>query len=422
MHPVRAITVAIAALVLSGCGIPPVTHIPSAADKSPWPPDTAPRMLAVFLDGTANDEGSHTNVAKLHNLVTLQPNPRISTIYIEGVGTQGKVIGMALGWGIGHDVRMAYRYLGENYRPGSQDKIFIFGFSRGAFAARILAALIHTAGIPDLASMPVDQRDRYVRNIFDAYKSRDSIVERRKDVQAVIGYPPTSVTIEFLGLWDTVDALGLPDYTQYDRPNPRYADQLCNIRRAAHALSIDDNRARAFTPVLLTREHLIEQCEPRVQLDSIVDEVWFSGAHSDVGGGYRNTHIGGVSLNWMLEKLEPYGLVPMGSKVFENPFDRTHDPEGGVWGLLYRRQPRDLAAYVQGSTYNNGRLKIHRSVIERLARRPVEAHESKWFRHKKYEDCFDEDGQVMRYRESESCAAVIQVVPRADSAAAQPGS
>jgi len=96
-----------------------INHIPKGNDK--------PVKLVVFLDGTANDEGSHTNIAKLHNLTTLQGNKNIRASYIKGVGTDGKVIGMAMGWGIGHDVREAYLFLAENYNYQRGDEVYLFG-------------------------------------------------------------------------------------------------------------------------------------------------------------------------------------------------------------------------------------------------------------------------------------------------------
>lgn len=392
-------------LFLAGCAKnTALSHIPLKTDENP-------RKIAVFLDGTANDEASHTNISKLHKLTSLQENTNISTTYIKGVGTNGKFLGMAMGWGIGHDVREAYRYLGENYNPKQNDELYIFGFSRGAYAARILAALVHVAGIPDLRTIPENKRNSRVKDIYSAYKSKKSIEERRKDVMAVTGSMPTSVKVEFLGIWDTVEALGWPDYEEdIVAPNPRYADQLCNIKKAAHAVSIDDDRARIFTPILLTRNHLVEQCtdSKELDIDNIVDEVWFSGAHSDIGGGYKDTDIGGVSLNWMIKHLSPYSLLPKDTKVYADPYGETHDPESGLFGLIYHRRNRNLPAYTNGADYNNGRLKIHRSVLDRLAKTSVKWHESKWFNSEKYKKCFQSSQSGLEYIEGENCFDVIE--------------
>ncbi|RXJ74423.1 hypothetical protein CS022_02105 [Veronia nyctiphanis] len=108
---------------LSGChSMTAVTHIPKSDN-------TLPINLAVFLDGTANSEASYTNISKLHNLMTLQDAPLLRTSYIKGVGTDGRVLGMALGFGIGHDVREAYLFLAENYDHRRGDTVYLFGFS-----------------------------------------------------------------------------------------------------------------------------------------------------------------------------------------------------------------------------------------------------------------------------------------------------
>lgn len=103
--------------------------------------------------------------------------------------------------------------------------------------------------------------------------------------------------------------------------------------------------------------------------------------------------------------------MPDGSRVYADPLDRTHDPEGGVWGLLYRRQSRDLAAYTNGASYNHGSLKIHRSVFERLAAVPVKFHESDWFAWEKYKHCFTGSVQGIVYQPSGNCPSLIEIVP-----------
>ena len=230
MRYFKSMPVLMIMLLLVGCSrMTAIKHIPKADNDKPI-------KLAVFLDGTANDEGSHTNIAKLHNLASLQPSRNIRTCYLKGVGTDGKVIGMAMGWGIGHDVREAYLFLAENYDHERGDQIFLFGFSRGAFAARILAALIFTAGIPDVSEIDGAGRYDFMKKIYQAFKGKKSLAQRREAVSVVIGHPPVPRKIEFLGLWDTVEALGVPDYEEdWELPNSRYEDQLCNIKKAAQS-------------------------------------------------------------------------------------------------------------------------------------------------------------------------------------------
>lgn len=425
--------VCISALFLAGCANVAISHIPYQPDSMQQ------RKLAVFLDGTANDEGSHTNIAKLHNLVRLQSRVTISTTYIKGVGVDFKILGMAMGWGIGQDVRQAYRYLAENYRHKLKDEIYIFGFSRGAYAARILAALINVAGIPDVRGMKNKERIKYIEEIYSAYKSsgRKLITDRRTNVAMVLKTPYRSVHIKFMGLWETIEALGWPDYTEnIDVPNHRYADQLCNVDKAAHALAIDDDRADIFTPILLTRWHLIEECKEDIKINKVVTEVWFSGAHSDVGGGYKNTEISGVSLNWMIGQIKeadqkersadnvdcsvncqpPTGLLPTNAAVYSDFAGRTHDPEGDfLWGLLYEQKNRNLTAYTEDKRkYLGGKLKIHKSVVNRLAMCKVQSYESHWFLNEPYETCFTPSGKKSEFfefnRNDNKCMEVLEVV------------
>lgn len=414
MKILRMMIVLWAGLVLAGCTSLTVEHQPYH-DR----PDA--RKLAVFLDGTGNDENSQSNIAKLHSMVRLRPDPRIHTQYVRGVGLNGRVLGLAMGVGIGEDVRQAYWFLARNYRPEMRDEIYLFGFSRGAYAARILAGLIYVAGLPDLSAIPDrDDQEELISDIYDAYEGRETLAGRRARI-AALKLPPMrqGIRITFMGLWDTVEALDVPDYREkIDEPNRDYVDQLCNVERAAHALSIDDNRATLFTPILLTRIGLVDDC-PELQdrqarlnhIDRVVQEVWFSGSHTDVGGGYAGTNIDGVSLNWMLRKIARFGLVPDGAAVYANFADRTHDPAGTVLGYIYNKQNRSLAEYYSGRGDSlSGKLKLHRSVIDRLALCPVKDHESRWFAAagNRYGACFRQlpDGR-MDFR---GCPALIDVV------------
>ena len=283
-----------------------------------------------------------------------------------------------------------------------------------------------------------EKRIEYIEEIYGAYKSRGnkSIFERRKSVDLVLKHPYRSVRIRFMGLWETIEALGWPDYTEnIDVPNPRYADQLCNVDKAAHALAIDDDRADIFTPILLTRRHLTEECR-NVEIDEVVTEVWFSGAHSDVGGGYKNTKISGVSLNWMIGQIKeadkkelsadnvncsdkcqpPTGLLPSKAAVYSDFAGKTHDPEGGfLWGLLYEQKNRNLTAYTEDRTkYLGGKLKIHKSVVNRLAMCKVQSYESYWFQNEPYETCFTPSGKESEFfkfnRNDKKCMKVLEVV------------
>lgn len=357
-------------VLLAACGSPQFTVQPQPDNLPPVPK----YEIVVFFDGTANDESSRTNVAKLHNLVSLQKRDDLHTIYIKGVGTSGlapsKLLGMGLGMGIGKDVLQAYEFIATRYR-GPQDKIYLFGFSRGSYAARILAGFIEVAGIASLEGMTDKQKEKALIKIYNAYLRGNTREEKEDAIRAsyLVSRP---AKIEFMGLWDTVAALGWPGFNEKFHDGEleeKYFDQLCNIKSAAHAMSIDDNRARSFTPVILARPELGSEskCGRPVNVHEIVDEVWFLGAHSDVGGGYHDTDIDGISLNWMLGKVRPHGIIPDDSMVFENPNGKIHAPgSGSGLGIIYWNQNRHLPGYVNAAKYPNDLLPIHESVVERL--------------------------------------------------------
>lgn len=401
---------------LTGCAIAP---------KILEPQDEGRRKLVVFFDGTANDEASDTNIKKLQSLVTLQQRPNISTFYVEGVGANGKVGGMGTGWGIGHRVRLAYQYLARNYRDG--DEIYLFGFSRGAFSARILAAMLHHAGLPARPVPAGEINDLFADIVYDAFKGdMDSVTRQASVRQAVTDHHLPAlkpVEVSFMGLWDTVEALGWPDYREdIDIPNPRYGEQLCNVKEAAHAVAADDDRARIFTPILLTRAHLLKDCQPEkngkhdeawigATLDAKVDEVWFAGAHADVGGGYLNGLLSGVSLNWMIGKLKGSGLLPAGAAVPQNSLEKAHDPESGLpWSILYHQLSRNLSQYAATSQYNGQHLKVHQSVIDRLRQQKPAAHEYHWMAQTAFPLCFRETDSGYEYVQPKTAECQLQVV------------
>jgi uncharacterized protein (DUF2235 family) len=440
------------ALGLTGCFTTPKPKIlASVADYQ------QPRKLVVFFDGTANDETSDTNIKRLQSLVTLQGRQDISTFYVEGVGANGKAIGMGTGWGMGYRERLAYQYLAENYRKN--DKIYLFGFSRGAYAARILASLLYHAGLPEqpLSAMEENKKSNahFAKLIYAAFKGDMPSNKRKESINETVNannlprLNPVEVT--FMGLWETVEALGVPDYEENTgEPNRKYGDQLCNVRRAAHALALDDNRARIFTPILLTREHLVKQCDKdidgrdwvptpesiRARLNATVNEVWFTGAHADVGGGYLNSLLSGVSLNWMIGQLQgkenDEGLLPACTKVRSDPDENVNDPEAGLlWGTLYKELWRSFAQYAANSPYNNGRLKIHNTVIKRLQKperlTSPTPRESQWRLREVFTSCFGcirnaTNGYDYRQNRSDDCLLdIVETASPPSSCCTSPG-
>src|SRR5208282_3566996 len=253
--------------------------------------------------------------------------------YIKGVGTAGwrplAALDGATGIGVPANVRKLYRFLCWNWQPG--DQICIFGFSRGAFTARTLVALISSQGLvpAEIDGVPVSHGEirrnamaawrAYRRETVPWYKSLPTIPLARivrdilltvyhfilrlrsyRNVRAAMG-GRCEVEIEFLGLFDTVEAFGVPvkelrtaiDWAIWPISfrNRRLSHK---VKRARHALSLDDERT-TFHPIRF------DQSNPR-NVDQI-KEVWFAGVHSDVGGGYPDGTLSYVPLLWMAEQV-----------------------------------------------------------------------------------------------------------------------
>lgn len=373
----KQLLVCLASLLLQGCA----TTVGARYD----PPDAAfnsPRDIFIALDGTGNNQLSRTNVSRLYELVdNANVNRPRATYYGEGVGTDARFIGAATGWGIGHDVRGAYDFLIEHWRPG--DRIFLTGFSRGAYTARILAGLVAIAGVPDLTKYSADQRAKKIKQVYDAYKTERGSrtlakqnADRLAEITQILAERPANagggVTIEAMALWDTVEALGTPDGTDdFIEDLDQYFLTTCNVNAVFHAVSLDDNRAYSFTPISVHSTQTNEACpdwHPRVE------EVWFAGAHADVGGSYSpggrtDGYMPGVSLNWMLSRLREYKLFDYSTRAFADPFGPIHDAKAytSAYRILYRRR-REPLRYSAQTGMNAGKPYIHDSAVQRLER------------------------------------------------------
>lgn len=433
---------------LSGCTN--IQHLPKSVQTAIEEPvcGSSPRKIAVFFDGTANDEGSDTNVKRLHSLVTLQNRANIATLYLQGVGVGQDMQGAVTGGGINARVKIAYEFVLNHYRPEGEcrpaDEVYIFGFSRGAYSARILTTMLYFGGNVEPTDRKhghtsTDLADIVHKTVFGPLFGRVDQSARERTTVALLekqGVKPYGkskqvqpITVNVLGLWDTVEALGPKNFlpstfwidlhwnfpeVNVDSVNFRYGERLCNVERALHAVSLDDNRATVFTPLLLTRKHLFVGCpfdqrpsgggqnnkrmidsEGRVR-PSMLKEVWFAGAHSDVGGGYNNSALSGVSLNWMLSELEVTGLLPKGASVRQDEYGTSHNPASGAWSILYPEVNRDITSFaledkIHASTpgaedekYNirgplpefAGTICVHPSVLNRRQLIGIEANEN----------------------------------------------
>jgi uncharacterized protein (DUF2235 family) len=274
-----------------------------------------PKRLIVCCDGTWNTADQAiagnpcpTNVTKLALSIASQDSRGVSqcVYYHSGVGTSRweRLRGGAFGVGLSRNVFDAYRFLVDNYEEG--DWLYLFGFSRGAFTARSLSGLIRNSGI-----LRRENADR----IGDAWALYRSNADKPAGVASTLfrgaySYQPR---IHFIGVWDTVGALGIPALGPrwlkpiVTRLNSRYQFHDTNlstrVNGAFHALAIDEQR-KAFEPTLWHQQPGADQQTPKQELK----QVWFTGVHCDIGGGYPDTSLSDIALLWMAERARDYGL------------------------------------------------------------------------------------------------------------------
>ncbi|MEM6408585.1 MAG: DUF2235 domain-containing protein [Pseudomonadota bacterium] len=297
-----------------------------------------PRNLIVLLDGTGNEVGDQqTNILRLYRCL-LKDGPGQKTIYIPGVGTNdspnqaGKwwqkvksVCGLAFGLGLEDDVMQAYRFLCAHHKTASKtdedkrDDILIFGFSRGAYAARVLAGFIHNVGL-----MPVHQLHlapqvfRAYREITDAGEDadHDETYQRLREYAQVIDQD--LVPIRFLGLFDTVSSM--VRFRRFLNNIKKHAsllelgthanvDSNTSVQMVRHALAIDERRSMFRAQTWVPTDYKPNRfAEPEGPQD--VKQVWFPGYHSDIGGSPMEDRagIGKITLKWMLDELAAAGV------------------------------------------------------------------------------------------------------------------
>ncbi len=267
------------------------------------------KRIVICADGTWNlrdqtDEKTGkrrpTNVTKIARAVLPRTTAGVDQVvcYHDGLGTSGpmdKVTGGAFGDGIEDNIRNLYRFIAYNYLPG--DELFFFGFSRGAFTVRTLAGFMHRIGLVE------KDDDYFVPDLYACYQSLcadDS--EQWKHAHRHIRNKRPCPKIRFIGVWDTVGALGAPgamgqilNKKKYD-----YHDVKLNptIENAYHALAIDELR-KPFTPTLW---------EKPAGWSGGLEQAWFPGVHSGVGGSYAPDGLANEALHWIAEKAENCGL------------------------------------------------------------------------------------------------------------------
>jgi uncharacterized protein (DUF2235 family) len=312
------------------------------------------KRLVVCFDGTwnaADSERSETNVARLARAVRANSGndgvPQLC-LYLRGVGTSGsqleRLIAGATGSGTEDIIRSGYMFLAQNYVPAHKnavgkdvpaDEIFLFGFSRGAFAARSLSGLLGSVGLLKRQSLPhLSTAWKYYRN-FRKRSPADFLARNaKKQIET-----HDDVAINFLGVWDTVGALGIPVGVLGEITGAAHGFHDTTpsriVRHGAQALAIDEQRDE-FVPTLWTGD---------TPAGSTIEQVWFAGSHSDVGGGYADRELADIPLLWMIDRAKfaglqideaTPGLLPDASTL--DPLGPVHDSRQG-WSVKDRLTP-----------------------------------------------------------------------------------
>ena len=306
---------------------------------------TMGKNIVLLFDGTSNEiAADRTNILRLFG--TLRRTDEQIVYYDPGVGTFGadnawsrgwrktvEIWGLATGWGIDANVKQAYRFIVENYqaaprdkkgkRIGEDDRLYLFGFSRGAYTARVLAGFIHSLGLirPEQLNL-IDYAYRTYKGISDHKappvdssgsgedEGRSAFADMRIYERTLKGHRPA---IELLGLFDTVASViesGKIGLTLKTHP---FTHRNPSVRAVRHAVAIDERRTM-FRPEPWTPDQPFwgspfpPKDRPAVPQD--IKEVWFTGVHGDVGGGSpeQESALIKVPLAWMIEETKPMGL------------------------------------------------------------------------------------------------------------------
>jgi len=359
-----------------------------------------PKNIILCADGTGNRGGEtpDTNVYRMYQAVDLhQPERKREqiTFYDNGVGTSSnkyiKAITGGLGFGFRKNVCDLYEFLALNYNHG--DLVYLFGFSRGAATVRAFGGMLQECGLIDRTHQTclTDGKFDYekfvlqIKKAFQHYKTKQG-----QQLKKTIGVK--EVRIKFLGIWDTVSALGFPYHRSSDswagdlqeRPllvwllraideffdfGP-FAHKFYNytpneiVDHVYHAIAIDDER-KSFLPRIWDETYLKGK----------ISQVWFAGMHADVGGGYYQTELAYVTMLWMMERAEHHGLdllegALQDAKEKSNIHGKLHNSREGL-KIYYRYAARDIeelcTRYDEGGDRKiNGPIQIHQSVIDRM--------------------------------------------------------
>ncbi len=337
--------------------VAPATNPPDAAYRPPTREDILAqciaadeqwaekpgRNLVLLFDGTGNILGNQqdTNVVKLLRMLGKgrDPSGKAPTqlvYYDPGVGTANEfpadgivseaknqlrqLAGLAFGNGVFPNIAEAYRFLVNTYQQG--DRIYLFGFSRGAFTARSVAGMINMYGLIHTEGLPLIET--LVRTYFAprGHKNQAGTKDREKFAQDVIknfslGRTPL---VHFVGVWDTVEAIGLGGLGSIKISNSTEFDRK-RFAHVRHAMSLYESRSK-YAPRRYQDPHFTAEEQPWRSYD----QRWFRGVHSDVGGSYARDGLSNITLAWIVDEAAAHGLRVDKSQLQPgDPLTAMHD-------------------------------------------------------------------------------------------------
>ncbi len=326
------------------------------------------KRIVLCFDGTWNkpadeslpeDRQVETNVRRFYEAVADKSPDGATQLkwYDQGIGTHwyDHVIGGVNGAGLDINIMQGYKWLAEHYADG--DEVFVLGFSRGAYTARSFVGLIRNCGL-----IKSNLLDLQLGMAFGIYRTRDDGPDS-KTAKLFRRMFSREINIKFVGVWDTVGALGIPLglFKDFNAEFYQFHDtQLSRIvENAFHAVSIDEHR----------EPYDVCLWNPPSQPEQTIEQRWFIGAHCDVGGGYPDRRLSDLTLKWMMEKAGGLGLGIDQSRVPANVEKNYLGPYTDSWssflkGFYAKDHPRHYRTLRQTQFGNE---MIDESVKKRIA-------------------------------------------------------
>jgi uncharacterized protein (DUF2235 family) len=348
------------------------------------------KNIVILSDGTGlgfrTQKAKRSNVWKLWDATKKAAHAQQVTFYDEGLGAEHKrewrrwaydLASVLTGLGISQNIKDCYTALIEYYEPG--DRVFLFGFSRGAYTVRSLGGVLSLCGIPQRDAAGNSPRDRQNKNgrlalveeavgkVYKHYGGKDKEKERNvlgaeyRDRYLSFSIDASLPTFPyFIGVWDTVRALGIPGSSGLVIWRHAFHDATLNARvpYARQALSIDENR-QIFVPELWDES----EESPEAKASGRIKQVWFPGVHEDVGGGFPETELSDLALEWMIKEATAVGhpLIVDMTRLKLRPSHEgiQHDHRTG-WGRLWIEGTRESVRGGKGPDI------LHESVRKRF--------------------------------------------------------